>query len=485
MLTPAVADGLAGVVERRWSASALPALSEFVRIPNQSPLFDPDWEVNGYLDRAAELIAHWARQQMFDGAVVEVLREPGRTPAVVVDVPGDAGAPDDHPVLLYGHLDKQPPGEGWTSGLSPHEPEVRDGRLYGRGAADDGYAPFAALTALAAVRELGRSHARCVLLLEASEESQSRDLRFHLDRLAPRLGTPSLVLVLDSVCGDYERLWVTTSLRGSVVGILRVRLLERPVHSGTGGGVAPSGFRVARHLLDRLENSRTGEVLPPSLHAEIPAGRRTEAERTAHVLGDDLLAGVDMVSGAWPVVADPVDLLLARTWRPALVVTGQEGLPPIEAAGNVIGPGLALKLSLRLPPTADPDSAARAVKETLEAEPPYGAQVSFEVAGTGAGWAAGEEPRWLRASLTRGSRTFFGAPPARLGVGGGIPVVDLLGRAFPSAQLLVTGLLGPGANPHGPDESLHLDAAWRLTCCLAQLFIDHYHQLHRTEGGPS
>ena len=208
-------------VEATWENSIIPSLREYLAIPNQSPAYDPDWQMNGYLDQAVELIAGWIRRQAIPGLSLEVVRLAGRTPLLFIEVPGDSS----ETVLLYGHLDKQPPMDGWHDGLGPWQPVLRDGKLYGRGGADDGYAAFASLTAIAALKRQGVPVARCVVIIEACEESGSGDLPYYIDALAERIGTPSLVVCLDSGCGNYDQLWVTTSLRGLVSGNLSVSSL--------------------------------------------------------------------------------------------------------------------------------------------------------------------------------------------------------------------------------------------------------------------
>jgi len=243
-----VAQYCAGV----WRDEIVPALMDYIRIPALSPGFDADWAAHGHIADAVRQLRGWVEARAIDGAVVEVHTQPGLTPVIVVDVPATAGGSDDDPVLLYGHLDKQPEMVGWREGLGPWSPVLEGDRLYGRGGADDGYSLFAALTAIEAVRATDGKHARCVVLIEASEESGSPHLPRHVEALAGRIGTPSLIVALDSGASDYERLWITTSLRGVVNGVLKVEITSEGLHSGAVGGVVPSTFRIARGLLDRI-----------------------------------------------------------------------------------------------------------------------------------------------------------------------------------------------------------------------------------------
>jgi acetylornithine deacetylase/succinyl-diaminopimelate desuccinylase-like protein len=462
---------LAEHVDRVWDDSILPALHDYIRIPNVSVGFDPDWAAHGHMQRAVELVAGWCATREIAGLALEVRELPGRTPLIVIEVPAFGGASNDDTVVLYGHLDKQPEMVGWREGLGPWTPVEEDGRLYGRGGADDGYAAFASLLAIEAAQAQGLPHTRCIVLIEASEESGSIDLPAHLAALRDRLGTPSLVLCLDSGCLDDQRLWFTTSLRGIVHGTLRVDVLREGVHSGEASGVVPSTFRIARRLLERIEDSATGRILLPELHVEIPADRRAQADATAgeFTIGDDF----PFVDGAGPTTPDPVEQLLARTWEPTLSVVGAEGLPRVADAGNVLRPTTSLQLSFRIPPTCDHDRALAAVTAALTADPPYGARVQF-LDGHGApGWNAPSFAPWLEEALDAASLATFGNPARTFGEGGTIPFMGMLGEMFPDAQFVVTGVLGPGSNAHGPNEFLDLVAARRLTAALAMVLPAH------------
>jgi len=456
-------------VTRVFESSAVPALEHYITIPNRSPLFDPDWSSAGHMERAVAWIADWSRGREIPGLVLEIVRLPGRTPLLWMEIPGEG----DDTVLLYGHLDKQPEMEGWAEGLGPWTPVRRGDRLYGRGGADDGYSAFAILAALEALAAQRIGHARCVVLIEACEESGSVDLPAYVDHLADRIGEPSLVVALDSGCGNYEQLWVTTSLRGMVTGTLRVDVLEEGVHSGDASGVVPSSFRILRQLLSRLEDEATGEIRVPELHAAVPADRREQAERAAAVLGSGTHSKFPFPPGMAPLDTDPCTLVLNRTWRPWLAVTGVDGVPSVRAGGNVLRPYTAAKLSLRLPPTLDGEAATRRVRELLVVEPPYGARVRFEAEGAATGWNAPSFAPWLDAALESASQAAFGRPPVAMGEGGSIPFMAMLGERFPAAQFLVTGVLGPGSNAHGPNEFLHVPMAERVAACVAHVLAAH------------
>ncbi|MDE2085444.1 MAG: M20 family metallopeptidase [Xanthomonadaceae bacterium] len=474
-------------VSALWDDEIVPQLIEYIRIPNKSPMFDAQWVEHGYMDKAVAQMAAWAQAQPITGMAIEVVRLPGRTPLIFIDIPAFAGRENgieipvfggtsagDDCVLLYGHLDKQPEMTGWASHLGPWKPVIEGDRLYGRGGADDGYAIFGSLAAIRALQEQGVAHARCVVLIEACEESGSYDLPYYVDHLAARFGKPSLVVCLDSGCGNYEQLWLTTSLRGLSGGNLTVRVLKEGVHSGDASGVVPSSFRILRNILSRLEDAATGKIVPKELYVDIPKLRIEQARRTAQVLGDEVYSKFPFVDGMRPVDADPVELVLNRTWRPALAVTGIAGMPPLDSAGNVLRPFTAVKLSLRLPPTLDGEAAGAHVKRLLEADPPYGCQVEFALEKASSGWNAPSLAAWLEASVDAASREFFGPPPAYNGEGGSIPFMGMLGEKFPGAQFLITGVLGPQSNAHGPNEFLHIPTGKRVSMCVAQVVADHF-----------
>lgn len=450
----------------------VPVLHDYIAIPNVSPDFDPNWRENGHMAQAVDLIAGWCRERPIPGLTVEVVELEGCTPMIVMEIPASGDGSAEDTVLLYGHLDKQPEMEGWDDGLGPWTPVLDGDRLYGRGGADDGYAAFASLTAIEAVHAAGGSHTRCVVLIEASEESGSPDLPAYVEALADRIGTPSLVVCLDSGCVDYDRMWVTTSLRGLVSGTLTVDIVTDGLHSGDVSGMVPSTFRIARSLLDRIEDARTGAILLPELNVEIPPGRIREANETASEIGR-IGDHYPFVDGAGPTTDDPAEQLLARTWHATLSVIGADGLPPTERAGNVLRPRTALKLSFRLPPTCDPLVAAEAVKKVLEADPPYGARVEFSDGESGPGWNAAATAPWLLAALDDASTAAFGQSARTFGEGGSIPFMGMLGERFPGAQFVITGVLGPDANAHGPNEYLHLPTARRLTMAVAHILAAH------------
>ncbi|HEX3699795.1 MAG TPA: M20 family metallopeptidase [Phenylobacterium sp.] len=462
---------LKSFVDETWREEITPEITEYIRIPAKSPHFDPQWQANGHIDRAVEHMRRWAEPKVAElpGATLEVVRLEGRTPVILIEAPGEL----DDTVLLYGHLDKQPEMSGWSQGLGPWEPVLKGERLYGRGGADDGYAIYASVTALVALQKQGVKRARCVVLIEACEESGSYDLPFYVDHLADRIGSPSLVICLDSGCGNYDQLWLTTSLRGLAGGRLTVEVLSEGVHSGDASGVVPDSFRLARALLSRIEDEATGEVRLPELTAQVPADRVAQAKVAAKALGEEVWRKFPFAGGTRPLTTDPVELVLNRTWRAQLAVVGADGLPAPENAGNVLRPRTVLKLSMRLPPSVEGEAAVRALTRALTADPPQGAEVRFEAEQSGAGWNASPLAPWLEAAIQRASQATFGREPALMGEGGSIPFIGMLGAKFPAAQFLITGVLGPHSNAHGPNEFLHVPTGANVTACAALILAEH------------
>lgn len=476
------AQQLSSFVDEAWAERIVPCLTEYIAVPAKSPMFDPDWEAHGLLDKVVRDAAAWVESRKVPGLTLEVVRQPGRTPVIFFEVAATKAA-STQTVLMYGHLDKQPEFSGWRSDLGPWTPKLDGDKLYGRGGADDGYAIYAAVSAIEALKAQNLPHPRIVGLIESCEESGSFDLPLYLDALRPRLGDVSLVVCLDSGAGNYDQLWLTTSLRGNITGTLKVEILTEGIHSGDASGLVPSSFRIMRQVLDRLEDAKTGQLLPAVFHCEIPTERIAQAQATADILGDEVWKRYPWACGAdgafaLPTTKDSVQALLNRTWRPTLSITGVDGMPALANAGNVLRPYTAFKLSLRLPPLVEGHEAAVQLKALLEDNAPYNAKVTFHPDGRmnnwgATGWNAPSLAPWLEQAMDRASQAYFGAPLGYIGQGGTIPLMNLLQQGFPSAQMMVCGVLGPKSNAHGPNEFLHLPYARRLTAAVAQVVAAH------------
>ena len=460
----------------QWDTDIVGQLKSYIEIPAKSPGFDARWAQHGYIDTVVRNAASWVEAQKVEGLRLEVVRLEGRTPVLFFEL--DATRPGStQTVLMYGHLDKQPEFTGWRKDLGPWTAKYEDGKLYGRGGADDGYAVYASIAAIQALKAQNVPHPRIVGLVESCEESGSYDLLPYVDALRQRLGDVSLVVCLDSGAGNYDQLWLTTSLRGMASGTLKVEVLTEGIHSGDASGLVPSSFRIMRQVLDRLEDSQSGRLLPASFHCEVPAERLAQAKATAAILGEEVTrrfpwAHYDCEGSTafvLPTTTDPVQALLNRTWTPTLSVTGAEGFPALADAGNVLRPYSAFKLSLRLPPLVDAAQAVQEMKALLEDNAPYQARVTFASNGGATGWNAPLTAPWFESALNEASQAHFGAPCGYIGQGGTIPLMNMLARGFPQAQMMVCGVLGPRSNAHGPNEFLHVPYAKKLTAAVARV----------------
>ena len=460
-------------VSDKWVNSITPALVDYIAVPALSPAFDPEWESSGYLQTVVETTKAWIEQQPVVGMTSSIHTLAGRTPLLVVEVEAFGTATTDRTAVLYGHLDKQPEMTGWREDLGPWKPVIEGTRLYGRGGADDGYAAFASITAIGAVQQAGGSHARCVLLIELSEESGSPDLPFHVEALAEWLGDVDFVVCLDSGCATFDTMWLTSSLRGLVDGTIKVEVVEEGVHSGIASGVVPSSFRIMRQILDRLEDSVTGQVLLPSATVEIPAYRVAEAEQVVSEFGAAALDPFPIVDGLELMTGSTTEAMIARTWKPAMSVIGADGMPSTGLAGNVLRPGTSLKVSFRIPPTADQDAVLAELRQLVEEDTPSNARVSLERTEAASGWNAPDLAPWLDNALAGACSEAFGQPHQLYGEGGSIPFMGMLGERFPEAQFVITGVLGPETNAHGPNEFLELAYAERLTGAIAHIVNAH------------
>lgn len=451
-----------------WDSEIVPTLVDYIKIPNKSPSFDPDWEKHGHMDKVLNLAANWTEKNKPVGSEMIIKKSPERTPLLLLDIPGTK----EGNILMYGHLDKQPEMEGWNDDLGPWKPVIKDEKLYGRGGADDGYALFASIASINALKEQKIDHPRILVLIEFSEESGSPDLPHYIDLCSDIIGSPDLVICLDSGAGDYKRFWTTTSLRGLIGLKMKVSVLKEGVHSGGASGHVPSSFRIARSLLSRLEDEKTGEILLEELNTEIPNYRIEETKNLVSILGNEVVEEFPWANGMKPSTNDNVEGVLRRTWRPALSIVGSDGMPSTANAGNVLRPYTTLQLSMRIPPMVDPKKAVNAIEKILKSDIPYGASVELEFEEAAEGWNAPESKTWLLEAIEKASKKYFNQMPCTIGEGGTIPFMAMLGKQFPEAQFVITGVLGPQSNAHGPNEFLHIPFAKNLTCCISSIITD-------------
>ncbi len=451
-------------VNEFWDRYIIPTLLDYIQIPNKSPDFDPEWLSNGHMTSALNLAKDWAEQYKPDGSTVHIFQEEKRTPLLIIDCPGNLQGN----ILMYGHLDKQPEMEGWRDGLGPWNPVIEGDKLYGRGGADDGYAMFAATAAVRSLKDQNIDHPRIIILIEFSEESGSPDLPFYMDHCSSLIGKPDLVVCLDSGARNYEQFWTTTSLRGLIGCTLRVDVLTEGVHSGSASGLVPSSFRVLRQLLSRLEDEKTGKVILDDLIVDIPQRRVEDVETMVDALGGEL-DQFPWYGSMNSTTDDPAEGVLRQTWEPALSIVGINGVPAVKDGGNVLRPYTEVKLSMRIPPTLDKEIAVKSMQKTLLENPPYNSSVRVEFDEPATGWNAPELDPWLDSAIQESSQAYFKKPALSMGEGGTIPFMAMLGEKFPKAQFVITGILGPQSNAHGPNEFIHIPYAKKLTASIASI----------------
>eukprot|EP01083_Nonionella_stella_P046907 125601_1 len=458
-------------VANEWETNALPALEDFVRIPNTSP------EFNGSPAdalKAAQFMKAYVDKQEMAGCTADLRTCGDKTPMLVITIDGTDGSNDT--VLSYGHMDKQPGLGGWSVG-GPTDPVRVGDKLYGRGAVDDGYSMFAYITALKALKAQGTKHCRMVITMEAGEESGSPDMIYWLDQLKDHIGTNvSLVICLDSGCGNYDQLWITPSLRGMMAGDLKVSMLREQLHSGEGSGVIADTARVHRMLLNRVEDVNTGYVTVPETHCVIPEAHQNYVDKATCILKEGVFNEMPLLAGIKPVTDDCKQLLMNQLWEPTMTVIANDhgSLPPLPGS-NIIRTETNMRLSFRLPPCVVPEKALEAVKATLLKEPlPYGAKVTFENTMMGSGWASNSAAGgWLETSITDSSTTFFGKAAAFKGMGGSIPIINDFQGRYTDAEIIVSGVAGPQSNMHAVNETLDVPAVKKLTSAFAKILADH------------
>lgn len=454
-------------IRTAWSGETLEALSAFVRIPSKSTAFDPHWEKNGFLTQALEEAALWGRK-LFPSATFEICRKPGIPPALFVEIPATLGH-DGDPAFFYGHFDKQPETEGWSDGLGPWTPVVKDGRLYGRGAADDGYSFYMALTAVKSLECAGIAHARIVGLFETNEESGSYGLKDFLLELQSRFGRPAFLGILDLSLCDYNRVWLTQSLRGVVSFRLTVEVLESPVHSGSASGIVPSSFAVMRALLDRLEDPLTGRVKLSAFHTQMPERHHKTLEQSAKLRGEAVWKSFPWKDATEPRSRDPREAIVLNTWEPTLSVLGADGLPSSAQASALIRPSTSLLLSFRIPPYVDAKTALAQAEEVLMHDIPCSATVTIDDKRAESGFDVPALAPWLEAALDEASIKYFGNPCERIFEGATIGTMKDFGEIFPGSPFFNTGVLGTKEHAHAPDESIDLAYAEQLTKVIADV----------------
>jgi len=453
-------------IKEQIDKTLIPTLQDYVRIPNQSRAFDPDWQTDGMNLKVCEFAKKFAEAQQLENFTVEIIQEEGRTPCVLA-ILNDSS--DSSNILMYGHLDKQPPlTDQWSPGLHPYDPVIKEDKLYGRGAADDGYAFFSSVLLLKGLQTFKATLGRVVLFFETDEESGSKDLVYFLEKSEQKVKTPDLVICLDSGCCDYDHWCLTTTLRGVMNFNMKVEVTKEGVHSGMASGIIPDSFRIGRKLLEQFESSENGQVFIQDLYVNIPDDKYKQAFDLIQEMGGKIDWKFPFLPGVKPTVEDGFKQYMNRIWMPQMTLIGMEGVPNVSNAGNVLRPYTTFGISVRLPPTLDKEKAKEAVTAFFnKVAKPYNAVVTIDFKGVGQGFNSPTFDPALKQVIDTAGEKAFGKPVLCYGEGGSIPFINELNSKYPKSQFIVTGVLGPESNAHGPDEFLHIPYLKKLACTLA------------------
>ena len=462
-------------LKKKIKSTLIPSISEFIKIPNQSRSFDSEWATNGLQEKACKFAMDFAEKQEIQNLTMTLIEEKDKTPAILAIIDPFKNNETDitdisKTILMYGHIDKQPPLHGkWSKGLGPHTPVIKNNKLYGRGGSDDGYAWFTCILLAKTLQQNGIPHNRLVLFFETDEESGSRDLMHHLNKYKNQIGEPSLIICLDSGTTDYDHMCLTTTLRGLICFKLRVDVLTHGVHSGSASGIIPSSFRILRNVLDQFENSNTGE-LPPQFSVDIPQDKYGQAKLLTDLNQGNIDFKFPILEGVESMGYSGFQNYINRIWKPQLSITGIDGLPSISKAGNVLLPFTEVTCSLRLPPSKPAQQTKLDIQKFFDqVKIPHNAKLSCNILKTGSGFECPSySPSFLEIINKSGLET-FGNPVHFYGVGGSIPFLNDIKNVFPKSQFIITGVLGPNSNAHGPDEMLHLDYLEKLVLALAKI----------------
>lgn len=467
-------DIIKTIVYQLFEEQTLPGIMDYIRIPNVSPNYDPQWDTNGNQEKAVSFLANWVLSQNLKGLSLSIYKEKKRTPFIYIEV-NPSRVSDKRTVLMYGHFDKQPAYTGWSDGLGPTTPVIKDGKLYGRGSTDDGYALFGIITAIKTCQRINLPLPRIVIIVEGAEESYIEDLNFYLSALKTKIGTPDFIVCLDSGSEDYKRLWLTTSLRGNCAIDLTVKTLKVGMHSGGGTGFVADSYFILRRLLDRIENSDTGEIIIPESKVPLPKNRENEIRRLVTIVKDDYIKNYPFFENTQPIHKELFDLVVNNTWQSTLAITGADGFPEASTAGNVLRPFSSVRLSFRFPPGVDTQKVGESIVEILSKDPPYNAIVEAKLLSFGNGWNLDEKnySNQLKIVLNNASKRYFNNETEAFGEGGSIPFVQTFNQAYPNADLAVMGVAGPGSSIHGPDENLDLEFCRKFICCIAHMLSEY------------
>lgn len=455
-------------IEKMFTYNILPNLMDFIRIPNLSPAYDYNWKTNGLLLKAANLIISYAKSLNIKNAEINLIQDKGYTPLIFIDIPSSREN-DNRTVLFYAHFDKQPYGTGWDEDKEPTKPVIINGRLYGRGSADDGYASFSILTAIKACQEHNCPMPRICIIFEGAEESTDEDLTYYFDKLLPIIGENVIAFIpLDSGCSDYERLWITNSLRGVVDFDIKITSLDNDCHFGpeASGRVAENLF-LLRKALDGVVDTTTGEILIDEFFVkEIPTSIEKEMDKEIEIVGDKFFDDIPLYDGVKPLKSDVKEAMINNRWKPSISILGVDNCPKIEDNGFGVSKSINVRLSMRLPPGINGNNAMNALKKVINNNSYFSAKFEFGYMSLAEGWCLSDISERTKNVLNKASLEYFGKEIVFKGAGGSIPFITYFQTKYPKADVICTGILGADSFEHGPNENLNIEACKKMILIL-------------------
>ena len=461
-------NSLKKYIEKQFTLNVLPNLMNFIRIPNLSPLFDPNWNKNGLLLKAANLIVSYAKSLNIKNAEINLLQDSPYTPLIFIDIPASRQN-DERTVLFYAHYDKQPYGTGWDEDKSPTNPVIIDGHLYGRGSADDGYASFSILTAIKTCQEYNCPMPRICCIFEGAEESRDVDLKYYFNKLMPVLGQNIIAFIpLDAGCSDYNRLWMTNSLRGYFDFDVNIETLQQESHYGPeASGIIAENLFLVRKLYDGIIDSTNGEFKLEEFKVDqIPSIIEEQMQKEIEVVGEDYIKNIPLYDGVSPLKNDVRELMINNRWKPTCNILGMDNCPKMEDRGFGVNPSIKVHFSMRVPPLINKDKAIDALKIALTSNTFFGAKVSLGYYEFGEGTVLANMTNRTKNVLNKASLEFFGNEMIFNGGGGSIPFITYFKSFYPNTDIICTGVLGADSHEHGPNENLNIEACKKMICVL-------------------
>ena len=455
-------------IEKMFTYNMIPNLMNFIRIPNLSPAYDYEWNTNGLLLKAANLIIAYAKSLEIKNAQINLIQDKGYSPLIFIEIP--ASRPNDNrTVLLYAHFDKQPHGTGWDDDKGPTKPVIQNGRLYGRGSADDGYASFSMLTAIKACQEHNCPLPRICLIFEGAEESTDEHLTYYFNKLLPIIGENVIAFIpLDSGCADYDRLWITNSLRGVCDYEINIQTLDNNISFGpeASGRIAENLF-ILRKAIDAVMDTSTGDVKIEEFYVkDIPEEIQEEMDKEIEIVGEQFFKEIPLYEGVKPLKTDIKEAMINNRWKPTCSILGIDNCPKIEDNGFGVKKSITVKMSMRLPPGIDSHAALEALKKVVKENIYFDAKVKFLSAEVADGWKLTNFSEKTKNVLNKASKEYFGNELVFKGMGGSIPFITYFQTKYPNADVICTGILGADCFEHGPNENLHLEACKKMILVL-------------------